>query len=360
MSQLLHAVGGLVLFAVLVGACGAVFGRMFSAAFSGGLSPRAAKAGSRMALRSPGVPRAARGGAGRSVLAAVTHPGSSAVRAKARAGIATTWRKAAAANWLEQQRAGRKNGTANGQPHAPSGAAGTATATKPALRQRLKLGLFTPAQPSPAGGGSSNGQLPPDVCPQCGIRTRAARGQPCAFCAADGGARAAVNGPAGNGNNGSGGASQPAVQGTGGPPARQSPARPAPASPPSINGGNPVAPSTAGAEQLIEGINRIHAEAAAGGIRHKQAALKSANEASLRFSSMAQMISRTMSEPGNNYGPEITEPLGQAAQHLQAAAMAFGESDTALTSLIHMTVGELADSPRQAPHHSELTETGRH
>ena len=90
----------------------------------------------------------------------------------------------------------------------------------------------------------------------------------------------------------------------------------------------------------------------------RRPALKSANEASIRFSGMAQMIARTMSEPGNNYGPEITEPLGQAAQHLQAAAMAFGESDNALTSLIHMTVGELADSPRQAPHHTELSENG--
>jgi hypothetical protein len=115
---------------------------------------------------------------------------------------------------------------------------------------------------------------------------------------------------------------------------------------------------TAGAEQLIEGVNRIHAEAAAGGIHHKQAALKAANEGCVRFSAMAQMLARTMSEPGNNYGPEITEPLGKAAQHLQAAAMSFGESDTNLTTLIHMSVGDLATSPRQAPHHSELSENG--
>jgi hypothetical protein len=118
------------------------------------------------------------------------------------------------------------------------------------------------------------------------------------------------------------------------------------------------APTNAGAEQLIEGIQRIHAEAAAGGIRHKQAAVKAANEAMVRFSAMLQMLARTMSEPGNNYGPEITEPLGKAAQHLQAGAMSTGESDTALATLIHMTVGELADSPRQAPHHTELSENG--
>lgn len=116
--------------------------------------------------------------------------------------------------------------------------------------------------------------------------------------------------------------------------------------------------STTGAEQLIEGVNRIHAEAAAGGIHHKQAALKAAGEGSIRFSAMAQMLARTMSEPGNNYGPEITEPLGKAAQHLQAAAMSFGEADTNVTSMIHMSVGDLARSPRQAPHHSELSENG--
>jgi hypothetical protein len=148
------------------------------------------------------------------------------------------------------------------------------------------------------------------------------------------------------------------------PPSRQ-PAPP-PSSPPSpppapaaSNGRTPpVAGTSTGAEQLIEGVNRIHSEAAAGGIHHKQAALKAASEGSIRFSAMAQMLARTMSEPGNNYGPEITEPLGQAAQHLQAAAMAFGEADTNLTSLIHMSVGDLAKSSRQAPHHSELSENG--
>jgi hypothetical protein len=70
------------------------------------------------------------------------------------------------------------------------------------------------------------------------------------------------------------------------------------------------------------------------------------------------MLSRTMSEPGSNYGPEITEPLAKAAEHLQAAAMAFGESDTNLGTLVNMSVGELADSARQAPNHAELSENG--
>jgi len=75
---------------------------------------------------------------------------------------------------------------------------------------------------------------------------------------------------------------------------------------------------------------------------------------------MAAMLSRSMSEPSSNYGPEITEPAAKSAEHLQAAAMAFGESDTNLTTLLNMSVGELASSARQAPHHGELSENGSH
>jgi hypothetical protein len=116
--------------------------------------------------------------------------------------------------------------------------------------------------------------------------------------------------------------------------------------------------STASAEKLIEGINEIHAHAQAGGIHAKQEAVKAAHEGSVRFAAMVQMLARQMSEPGQNYGPEITEPLGQAGQHHQAAAMSLSEADAAISTLINMTVGDLAKSPRQAPHHQELSESG--
>jgi hypothetical protein len=38
--------------------------------------------------------------------------------------------------------------------------------------------------------------------------------------------------------------------------------------------------------------------------------------------------------------------------------MLFGEADTNLTTLINMSVGDLATSSRQAPHHTELSENG--
>lgn len=118
--------------------------------------------------------------------------------------------------------------------------------------------------------------------------------------------------------------------------------------------------SAGSAEKLIEGVNQVHAEASAGGIHAKHSGIKSCTEGSLRFSAMAAMLSRAMSEPGSNYGPEITEPLAKAATHLQAAAMAFSESDGALSTLINMSVGDLASSARQAPHHAELSENGSH
>lgn len=290
-------------------------------------APRSAGSGrGRTALRSAGS-------AGRSLGAVALHPGSREHRAAAKADAHRMWQEAFATDWLEQQRHQRANGTP-----AAAGGAATATAAPPTIRQRLRLA--PPAQGPDGNAGTGSGTNGTD----------STGGNPVAYDpdkrrTENGWWGLAYQGPLDRGNMDS----APMLGRTG----RSSGTR--------TNGGTSVAaPSTAGAEQLVEGINRIHSEAAAGGIRHKQAALKSANEASLRFSAMAQMISRTMSEPGNNYGPEITEPLGQAAQHLQAAAMSFGESDNALTSLIHMTVGELADSPRQAPHHSELSENGSH
>jgi hypothetical protein len=121
-----------------------------------------------------------------------------------------------------------------------------------------------------------------------------------------------------------------------------------------------AATSTGSVEKLVEGVNQIHAEAAAGNVYAKLRGIKASTEGSIRFSQMASMLSRAMSEPGSNYGPEITEPIAKAGEHLQAAAMAWSEADAALTSLLQMSVGELATSPRQAPHHTELTENGSH
>lgn len=141
------------------------------------------------------------------------------------------------------------------------------------------------------------------------------------------------------------------------PPAPDTPPQPSPPpSPPQPEGKTMSNPGAV--EQAVDGMQRVHATAAAGNIRAKQWAIKVCAEILTRVSALALMLSRTVAERG--YGPEISEPLARAGVQAQAAAMACGEADTAITSLANMTVGDLADSPRQAPHRSELSETGAH
>ena len=206
------------------------------------------------------------------------------------------WDKASAVNWLEAQRHDRKNATARkGTP------AAMATVT-PLQRARDKAReRFRGPADAPGDGG---GEPAP-------VRPAAAPGPPQATMPTDG--------------------RTTTVAATG---------------------------SAHAAEKLIEGVNQIHAEAAAGGIHAKHAAIKAATEGAMRFSSMQGMLARSMSEPGSNYGPEITEPIAKAGELLQATAMALSEADANLSTLVNMTVGDLANSARQAPHHAELSENG--
>lgn len=116
--------------------------------------------------------------------------------------------------------------------------------------------------------------------------------------------------------------------------------------------------STALAERLIQGCEEIHNRALAGNIIAKRESLLAAREGSVRFSATLQALARAMSEPGRNYGPEITEAITKAAQHEQAAAMCLGEAEQALATLMRLQLGEAPGSGRQIPHNSELSETG--
>lgn len=238
---------------------------------------------------------------------------------------------------VEQHRHNRVNGTA-------TTAGGTATQAPPrrTIRQRLRLAPYAPPPPSPENGGSNgNGSTPGGR--HCAMCPRPLpddyEGAICPQCRADQRNRSTAAG------------------GKGSPPASPSP-EPPPAQPGS-NGGNTVpAASTAAAQKMIEGINEIQSHAATGGIHAKREALAAIHEGATRFSTMVLMLARQMSEPDMNYGHEITEPLATAGQHLTAAAMSVSEADTAIEFLINMTVGDLAKSPRRAPHHRELSENG--
>lgn len=293
--------------------------------------------------KGPGIERRAlraAGASGKSLGAVALHPGNRAVRTQARADAWREWQGVFATDWLEQQRHDREHGTT--VPGEVVGG-GTATATRPTMAQRLRLKPSTPPPASPASGGSANGngQQPPVPPPANGSGGPPARPvpppAPTQPVSSNGGTL--VDGPGKSYKNGDFGRTVPGT--TGG----------------TVATGTSTASGAAGAEQFIDGVNQIHATAASGGINAKQAGIKSATEGCLRFAAMLQMLARQMSETGR-YGPEITEPLAKAATHLQAGATNLGESDTAITTLKHMQVGELAMSARQAPHHAELNEAG--
>src|SRR5580704_10946908 len=143
MSGLLHAILQMILFGVLVFGAVKILAAVLTAAFPrlGAGSRTAGRSGSK-ALRSP-ASRAVRT-AGRSAIAAAAHPSNSQIRTQSRADTRRAWTEAKAANWLEEMRHGRANGTA--------------TATAPTLLQRLRLKPFTPhAAAGASGNGSASG-----------------------------------------------------------------------------------------------------------------------------------------------------------------------------------------------------------
>jgi hypothetical protein len=115
---------------------------------------------------------------------------------------------------------------------------------------------------------------------------------------------------------------------------------------------------SAWAEPVIDGIGRIAAYAAAGNIIAKRRAMLALIAVCRRGAAMSLTLSRALAEPGQHYGPEVTEPIATGALHLNAASMAFAEADNALASLLAASLAETMAAGRQVPHHEELTETG--
>jgi hypothetical protein len=234
------------------------------------------------------------------------------------------YHKAQLDDWLEERRQGRKSGTHTAPPAPP--------------KQTVR-GNIVPDGPGP---GPSAPAAPRAVPPQ-------GRQSPPPGARMFPGPAAAVppSAPAGPPANGSG-------------PQRQQPSSPAgsaPAQPQSPNpqpsGGSPVSNPV---EQMVEGINAIRAEAMSGGIHAKHRAIKAAVEGGERFAALMTSLSRELSEPGMHYGPEITEPLSRMGQFFGAGAATGSEADASMASLKNTTLGDLAQSARQAPDHSELSE----
>lgn len=147
------------------------------------------------------------------------------------------------------------------------------------------------------------------------------------------------------------------------PPAPSAPSAPSPEPPsPQPSQGSTVTtprPAASGwVEPVIDGIGRIASYAAAGNIIAKRRAMLALIAICQRASSMAMTLSRALAEPGQHYGPEVTEPIATGALHLNAASLSFAQADSALAALLAASLAETMESGRQVPHHDQLTETG--
>jgi len=104
-------------------------------------------------------------------------------------------------------------------------------------------------------------------------------------------------------------------------------------------------------EPLDQAADAVIAQAA-GGIRVKQQILASLADGVGYLANAADVLTWDMDKAG--YGPEVIEPIQQAAAALRAGARTCGDSWSALHRLLNMTVGDLAASGVRAPRSTEL------
>jgi hypothetical protein len=121
----------------------------------------------------------------------------------------------------------------------------------------------------------------------------------------------------------------------------------------------PAAPETVpGVEMIIEGLGQLYAHAMAGNIQVKRQGVLALVEAARRAGLTALTMSRAMGEPGQHYGPAVTEQIARMAAAFSAAQSAGAEADGALYAILVTPPAEAMASGRQLPHHDQFTETG--
>lgn len=138
--------------------------------------------------------------------------------------------------------------------------------------------------------------------------------------------------------------------------APSAPLPPPPATlPPPETGAPAGAPSAGGAQSdLLYAIDALVAEASHGDIRAVRRVVATLSQATTGMGSALRRLGQRLGEPDKDYGPEVFEPAMSAGSQCSSAGMRLAEADALLLSLIGATVGELADSPRRAPHSSQL------
>jgi hypothetical protein len=127
---------------------------------------------------------------------------------------------------------------------------------------------------------------------------------------------------------------------------------------PAANGDGrpPAEPQPMGGAQadLLHSITSLVNRASQGDIRDVRRAIKTLAVAADHLGGGVSHLGRRLAEPDKHYGAEIWEPLTTAGAQLRSGALHMGYSDANVSSLLRSTVGEIASSPRTAPHHSQL------
>ena len=134
---------------------------------------------------------------------------------------------------------------------------------------------------------------------------------------------------------------------------------PPPPPPPPPDGVNNTPPSeqmtpAAAQSDLLQAIGALVAQASAGDIKAVRRVVKTLATAAEGLGSAISQVGTRLAEPDKHYGNEIWEPLLTGGAQVGSGSMHLAQSDQMMQSLLSSTVAELADSPRQAPHHSQL------
>ena len=150
------------------------------------------------------------------------------------------------------------------------------------------------------------------------------------------------------------------------PPAPEAAPAPAPMPPPPPPGPQDIPPPLNGSAadgqppiaaiqgDLLHVINALVAQASSGDIQAVRQVGMTLSRAWEGAGNALGRLGRRLAEPDKHYGPEIWEPWVTAGAQTGAAGMLLSQADAMLASLMATSVGELAASSRQAPHHSQL------
>ena len=108
-----------------------------------------------------------------------------------------------------------------------------------------------------------------------------------------------------------------------------------------------------GVEPIMEGAAALRRHAMAGNAQAKRRAILGIAAGIDILAATVRALASDMSEPGQHYGAEITEPMTGSASHLTAASTTLTEIDGRLLAIIR-AAEELRASGVQAPHHEQL------